>query len=80
MPKFIVFTVDHDEQVAYTEFVDAPDREEALETALEAQEDCCYGIAWTPDELRQLAQNCETQSPSLSDSADGKPAEDGGAP
>jgi hypothetical protein len=78
MPKFIVFTVDHDEQVAYTDFVDAPDSEEALETALEAQEDCCYGIAWTPDELRELALNCETQTPPVPASTEEDAAENGG--
>lgn len=61
MAKFIVFTVDHDEQQTFVDFTSADSRTVALATVLKYREYCCHGAAYTPDELRQLADDCHTK-------------------
>lgn len=61
MPKFIVFTVDHDEQQAFVNFVEASTDENALSQVLDDRAYCCHGAAYTPDELRELADDSEKE-------------------
>ncbi len=39
----------------------AGSRDTALATVLKHRDYCCHGAAYTPDDLRQLADDCETQ-------------------
>ena len=61
MAKFIVFTVDHDEQQAFVDLTSAGSRDTALATVLKHRDYCCHGAAYTPDDLRRLADECDTQ-------------------
>ena len=61
MANFIVFTVDHDQQQAFVDTTNADSGDTALDTVLKYRDYCCYGVAYTPDELRRLADDCETQ-------------------
>ena len=61
MANFIVFTVDHDQQQAFVDLTSAGSRDTALATVLKYRDYCCHGVAYTPDELRRLADDCETQ-------------------
>jgi hypothetical protein len=61
MSKFIVFTVDHDEQQSFVDFTKSSTSENALSQVLHNRGYCCHGVAYTPDELRQLADNCEKE-------------------
>ena len=61
MPKFIVFTVDHDEQQTFVDFVEASTEENALSQVLDDRDYCCHGAAFTPDELRELADDSEKE-------------------
>ncbi len=61
MATFIVFTVDHDQQHAFVDLTSAGSRDAALDTVLKHRDYCCHGVAYTPAELRQLADDCETQ-------------------
>ncbi len=61
MSKFIVFTVDHDEQQAFVDFTEAATDKNALTQVLDDRYYCCHGAAYTPDELRQLADDCEKE-------------------
>lgn len=61
MAKFIVFTVDHDEQQTFVDVTSAESAAAALATVLKHRDYCCYGVAYTADELRQLADDCETK-------------------
>ncbi len=63
MAKFIVVTVDHDEQQTFCDFTSAPDAESALREILDEREDCCHGDAFSPAELRDLADRCEKEVP-----------------
>ncbi len=53
--------MDHDEQQAFCDFVGALDAESALMQILDEREYCCYGAAYSPDELRDLANRCERE-------------------
>ena len=61
MTRFVVFSVDHDEQQASVDFVTASTHEDALGKVLDERQYCCHGQAHTPDELRQLANDCEKE-------------------
>jgi hypothetical protein len=61
MANFIVFTVDHDQQQAFVDITNADSAYTALGTVLKYRDYCCHGAAYTPDDLRQLADDCETQ-------------------
>ena len=61
MATFIVFTVDHDQQQAFVDLMSAGSRDAALDTVLKHRDYCCHGVAYTPDDLRRLADDCETQ-------------------
>jgi hypothetical protein len=65
MDKFMVVTVDHDEQEAFVDPVAARNRNTALETALEHRMNCCYGAAFTAKELRDYADDLETHPPDI---------------
>jgi hypothetical protein len=65
MATFIVFTVDHDQQQAFVDSTSAGSRDAALDTVLKHRHYCCHGVAYTPDDLRRLADECETQPPSF---------------
>ena len=67
MSPFIVFTVDHDEQQAFCDFAGATDAESALMQILAEREYCCHGAAYSPDELRDLADCCEKEVPDRQD-------------
>lgn len=60
MCRFVVFTVDHDEQQVFVDFVEAGSHNAALEVVLECRDYCCHGAAFTPAELRGLANRSET--------------------
>ena len=59
MSKFIVLSVDHQQQQAFVDVTDATSHDVALETVLRYREYCCHGAAYTPTELRELADRCE---------------------
>ena len=61
MAKFIVFTVDHDQQQAFVDTTSAGSRVAALATVLKYRDYCCHGAAYTPADLRRFADDCETQ-------------------
>ena len=61
MPKFIVFSVDHEQQQAFVDFTQAATTEAALATVLKYRDYCCHGMVYTPDELRDLADRCEKE-------------------
>ncbi len=65
MANFIVFTVDHDQQQAFVDLTSAESRDAALDTVLKHRDYCCHGVAYTSAELRQLADDCETQPASF---------------
>jgi hypothetical protein len=58
--RFVVFTVDADEQQMFTDIVSSPDHESALGLVLDNRDYCVHGVAFTADELRELADECET--------------------
>lgn len=60
--SFIVFTVDHEAQQTFIDFYAAFCADDALDFALNDREYACWGLALTPRELRQLADQCEAQS------------------
>ena len=60
MSKFIVLTVDHDEQQTFVDVTEAASPDAALETVLKYRDYCCHGAAYTPAELRELADRSET--------------------
>ena len=60
MSRFIVLTVDHDEQQTFVDVTEAASRDAALQTVLDCREYCCHGAAYTPAELRELANRSET--------------------
>lgn len=62
MSKFIVLSVDHDQQQAFVDFAEAGSRDAALETVLKYRDDCCRGVAYTAAELREIADRSETDS------------------
>ena len=47
MAKFIVFTVDHDEQQAFVDVTSASSRAAVLATVLKYGDYCCHGAAYT---------------------------------
>ncbi|MEZ6074047.1 MAG: hypothetical protein R3C10_28160 [Pirellulales bacterium] len=57
--RFIVFTVDPDQQQFFTDFVTAANHESALEEVLGRRDYCVHGGALTAEELRWLADECE---------------------
>ena len=59
MSRFIVLTVDHNEQQAFVDYADAGNHESALETVLKYRDYCCHGMAYTPAELREFADSCK---------------------
>ncbi len=59
MSRFIVLTVRHDEQQTLIDVTEAGSRDAALETVLRYRHDCCPGAAYTPTELRALADRSE---------------------
>ena len=61
MAIFIAFTVDHDQQQTFVDITNAGSRAAALATVLKHRDYRCYGAAYTPDDLRQLADDCETR-------------------
>lgn len=65
MSRYIVFSVDHDQQQAFVDFAEAGRRDAALETALKRRDCCCYGAAFTSAELRVLADRLETETVDL---------------
>jgi hypothetical protein len=60
MLKFIVLTVDHDEQRIYRDIVEATSHFKALNTVLEHRPYCCYGGAYSAEGLRQIADRSGT--------------------
>lgn len=62
MSKFIVLSVDHDQQQAFADAADATSHDAALQTVFKYREYCCHGAAYTPTELRELADRCERSS------------------
>ena len=59
MSRFIVLTVDHEEQQAFTDVTEAASRVAALQTVLEHRDYCCHGVAYTVAELHELADRSE---------------------
>jgi hypothetical protein len=57
--RFVVITVDSDQQQAFTDCVSAADCGSALEVVLDSRDYCVHGAAFTVDELRGLADECE---------------------
>jgi hypothetical protein len=57
--RFVVITVDSDAQQAFTDCVSAADCESALGLVLDNRDYCVHGTAFTADELRSLADECE---------------------
>ena len=55
MSRFIVLTVDHEEQQTFVDVTEAAGRDAALQTVLEHRDYCCHGVAYTAAELRELA-------------------------
>ena len=60
MSKFIVLSVDHDQQQAFIDFAEAGSRDAPLETVLKYRDYCCHGVAYTAAELREFADRSET--------------------
>ena len=60
MARFVVFTVDHDQQQAFVDFADASSADAALETVLNYRDYCCHGVACAAAELREFADRSET--------------------
>ena len=63
MTKFVVFMSDCDEQQSIVDFSDCESREMAIEEHMEAREYVCHAQAYTPAELRSLADEIEGWSP-----------------
>ena len=57
--RYIVFMSDCDEQQAIVDFSDRETRDEAIEEHMEARDCVCHAQAYTPDELRSLANEIE---------------------
>ena len=60
MSRFIVLTVDHDEQQTSIDVIEAPSHDAALQTVLGCRDYCCHGAAFTAAELHEHADRSET--------------------